>query len=176
MPLRIADIKRKVEEFKTAQMEGTAEAFSDDSFTALYSYVVMSLAEEDSSVKWDATDRTVLNGTLTEIFPHYLEWREGERLKFRAQINPPKKATGVLRPELAVSYDYKEQPAKRREVAEVMGIADKGHSSHGGNDKSSRTLKTIIDNLFEPCKMWPPLKQEEVAAKLIERYGYSPIA
>jgi hypothetical protein len=77
---------------------------------------------------------------------------------------------------LAVSYDYKAQPTKRKEVAGVMGIADKGHSSHGGNDKSSRTLKAIIDNLFEPCRAWPAVKQEEIAAKLIERYGYSPIA
>jgi len=176
MPLRIADIKKKVEEFKAVQLSGTAEAYSDDSFTALYSYVVMSLAEEDPSIKWDAADRKVLNGTLSEQFPHYLEWREGERLKFRTQINPPKKPPVALRPELAVSYDYKQQPKVRREVAEVMGIADKGHSSHGGNDKSSRTLKTIIDNLFEPCRAWPMVKQEEVAAKLIERYGYSPIA
>ncbi len=176
MPLRIADIKKKVEEFKLAQASGTAEAYSDDSFTALYSYVVISLAEEDSSIKWDAADRKVLNATLSDVFPHYLEWREGERLTFRTQINPPRKPPVSLRPELAVSYDYKAQPTKRKEVAGVMGIADKGHSSHGGNDKSSRTLKAIIDNLFEPCRAWPAVKQEEIAAKLIERYGYSPIA
>ena len=175
MPVRIADIRKKVEEFKTAQMEGTTEAFSDDSFTALYSYVVISLGE-DSSIKWDAKDRQLLNSTLTELFPQYLEWRYGERLKFRTQINPPRQAIAQLRPELAVSYDYKQQPAKRQEVAEIMGIEDKGHSVHGGNSTASRTLKMIIDNLFEPCKAWPAQKQEEIASRLLERYGYSPIA
>ena len=72
---------------------------------------------------------------------------------------------------LKESFTIKDQPAKRREVAAVMGIADKGHATHGSNFTASQTLKQIIDNLFETVSS---AQSAEVAERLVKRYGYDP--
>jgi len=83
----------------------------------------------------------------------------------------PRKAVRRLPPELSVSYTIKEQPAKRTEIAGVMGIVDKGHKQHGSNFSSSQTLKNIIDNLFA---MVSENQRKVIGGKLKRKYGYDP--
>lgn len=58
---------------------------------------------------------------------------------------------------LSQSYDYKETPTVRRDVARVLGLTDKGHSSHGSNFKGSQTLRQIIDNLTDTVEGKPEI-------------------
>lgn len=77
-----------------------------------------------------------------------------------------------LHKDLLESYSYKEWPDKRKEVAAVMGIEDKGHSSHGSNFKGNQTLKQIIDNLFAKVS---GDKRKAAAEAVIKAYhGYDP--
>ena len=173
MPLKESDIAAKVASFMKALSDGTAEAMSEDAYTALFSYVVLELAKDDPTIKWDRKDRDKLRDVLGAKFAAYTERGPDGVIRFREQITKPT-TTRTLPSDLAVSYDYKNQPAKRAEVAKVLGITDKGHAVHGGNSTASRTLKMIIDNLCEPLKNWPASEQEEASQKLMAKYGYTP--
>jgi hypothetical protein len=173
MPLKETEIAAKVTSFMKSREDGTAEAMSEDAYTALFSYVVLELAKDDPTIKWDSKDRAKLREVLAAKFATYTERGPDGVIRFRDQITKPA-TTSTPAAGLSVSYDYKDQPAVRAEVAAVLGITDKGHSVHGGNSTASRTLKMIIDNLCAPLKNWPPVKQEEASQKLMAKYGYTP--
>ena len=76
-------------------------------------------------------------------------------------------------PSILTSIQYRngQQPAKRREVAEVMGIRDTSHSTHGSNFSAPQNMKQIIDNLFERV---PDSQKASVGQKLKRHYNYDP--
>ena len=61
-------------------------------------------------------------------------------------------ATRPTHTNLMESFSYKEWPDVRAEVARVLGIKDKGHSTHGSNFKGDQTLRQVIKNLVETVK------------------------
>lgn len=55
--------------------------------------------------------------------------------------------SGPVYTNLKQSFSFKEWPDVRADVARVLGIVDKTHSSHGANFKGNLTLKQVIDNV-----------------------------
>jgi hypothetical protein len=136
---------------------------------------------------------TQLVDALVAAFPHRahdirqrthdLKRRFTEKAQqvYEDEFGPPSRrhyhVPGHLRPlhalpaALRERYSIKQQPDVRAEVAGVMGIADKGHESHGANFDSAQTLKQIIDNLFATVS---GAQAAVVAGKVMARYGYDP--
>jgi hypothetical protein len=61
-------------------------------------------------------------------------------------------ATGPTYTDLDENFSFKQWPAVRADVARVLRINDKGHSSHGSNFKGNQTLRQVIDNLVDTVK------------------------
>ncbi|HET7463820.1 MAG TPA: hypothetical protein VFJ82_21370 [Longimicrobium sp.] len=74
-------------------------------------------------------------------------------------------------PDLLTKYSIKEQAAKRIEIAQVMGIKDKGHKTHKGSFSAAQSLPELIKNLFQPVA---EAQRDEVAQRLLDAYGYDP--
>lgn len=73
--------------------------------------------------------------------------------------------------DLGEKFSFKTWPAVRVDVARVLVLADKGHSTHGSNFKGDQTLKQVIDNLLEKVQGGP--ETQRVHALLRKHYpGY----
>ena len=57
--------------------------------------------------------------------------------------------TGPAYKNLSESFSYKQWPDVRADVSRVLGLKDKGHSSHGSNFKGDQTLRQVINNLLD---------------------------
>jgi len=154
MAAKADDIKEGLKHFaSTSKYKGKMTQMSTTAFSSLIGELNAWLEQKDKETIQSDDDKKLVARVITHdasVAATYIPTPNGLIGTYAKNMLPALVTVSVSGPaytNLTQSYSFKEWPAVRADVARVLGIVDKTHSSHGANFKGSLTLKQVIDNV-----------------------------